>query len=307
MKKDSRIYVAGHTGLTGSAVVRELIRKGYENIVTVSSKELDLRNMIDTHWFMQDNKPEYVFNCAAHAGGILEAITCQGGMIYDNLMIQANIIDSCMWADVEKLLNLASSCIYPVSAKQPYTEEQLGDGKTDENWSYAIAKLAGVEMCRGYHKQYGCNFITAIPCNLYGVNDNFDPDKSHVIPALIRKFHEANGNTVEIWGDGKARREFLYVDDFAKAAVMLMEKYNYEDLYDGVINMGSGYDITIDELISEIRNIVSDCDYKYNTDKPKGIPSKLMDNTRIRNLGWEPETSLQEGIKNAYDFYRTFN
>lgn len=294
--------------MTGSAVVRELERKGYENIITESSKRIDLRDPIGTYWFMDDNKPEYVFNCAAHAGGILEAIICQGGMIYDNLMIQANIIDSCMKTSVKKLLNLASSCIYPISAKQPYTEEQLGDGKTDENWSYAIAKLAGVEMCRGYHKQYGCNFITAIPCNLYGVNDNFDPEKSHVIPALIRKCCEWEGlEDVGIWGDGKAMREFLYIDDFAQAAVMLMEKYNYDDLYEGVINMGSGFDISITELACEIRDIIDPSIIFAFVDGPKGIPSKLMDNSRIRNLGWEPKTSLAEGIKKSYVYYRTLS
>lgn len=299
MEKDSRIYVAGYTGLTGSAVVRELKRKGYTNIITGRP---ELRNQAYTDFWFFDNKIEYVFNCAAHAGGILEAITAQGAMIYDNIMIQSNIIEACRKFKIKKLMNLASSCIYPVDAEQPYTEEQLGDGKTDENWSYAIAKLAGIEMCRGYHKQYGCNFMTAIPCNLYGENDNFDPDKSHVIPALIRKFHEAD--MIEVWGDGKALREFLYVDDFARGVVMLMEDYNYEDLYDGVINMGSGYDLSIDELITFIREIVANKEYLYNIAKPKGIPSKLMDSSRMNYLGWYPEVDLFEGIVKAYEWYK---
>jgi len=258
MEKDSWIYVAGGTGLTGTA----------------------------------------------------EAIGKPAGMIYDNLMIQANIIHACYMNGVKKLLNLGSSCIYPLDGEQPYKEEQIGDGKTDENWSYAIAKIAAVEMCRAYYREYGCNFISAIPCNLYGPNDNFG-DNGHVIPMLIRKFHEAKahkGSVVKVWGDGTPRREFLYSDDFAECAVMLMEKYDFEDLCNGIVNIGCGEDVTINSLRETISDVVESYPFvKQEFDKPNGVPSKLMDSSRIRKLGWEPKTSLKEGIKKTYDHYRTLN
>lgn len=306
MKKDSRIYIAGSTGLTGSAVVRELKRKGYENLIT---DRVNLINPEQVAEFFSDELPDIVFNCAAHAGGIMEAIGKPAEMIYDNLMIQANIIDACNKHGVKKLLNLGSSCIYPVDAEQPYKEEQIGDGKTDENWSYAIAKIAAVEMCRAYYRQYGCNFISAIPCNLYGPNDNFG-DNGHVIPMLIRKFHESKhqkGSVVKVWGDGTPRREFLYSDDFADCVVMLMEKYNYEDLCNGIVNIGCGEDVTINSLRTIVSDVVENYSFvKQEFDKPNGVPSKLMDSSRIRELGWEPKISLQEGIEKTYAYYRTY-
>lgn len=303
MKKDSRIYVAGATGLTGSAVCRELERRGYQNII---KHRTDLTNPLYTENMFVYKKPEYVFNCAAHAGGIMEAISKPAEMIFDNLMIQANIIHYSYLNGVKKLLNLGSSCIYPIDAEQPYKEEQMGDGKTDENWSYAIAKIAALEMCRAYHRQYGCNFISAIPCNLYGPNDNFE-DNGHVIPMLIRKFHESKhlkGSVVKIWGDGKAWREFLYVDDFAECAVMLMEDCNYEDLCDGIVNIGPQDDVTINHLYEVIRSVVgTTCFVEHDLSKPNGVSSKLMDSSRIRDLGWGPNISLEAGIKQTYEHY----
>jgi len=262
----------------------------------------DLTNRYDTWNIFLKEQPEYVFGAAAHAGGIMEAITKPAEMLLDNLLIQSNITEACRAFDVKKFLNIGSSCIYPVDGEQPYREEQLGTGKTDENWSYAVAKLAGIELCRAYHKQYGCNFMTAIPCNMYGINDNFG-DNGHVIPMLIRKFHEEN--EVEIWGTGKALREFLYVDDFAECAVMLMEKYNYEDLYDGAINVGVGKEILMSYLPYEIREIVKpNTAMWFNEKKPTGVISKILDSSRILKLGWKPKTSLQEGIRKTYEWYK---
>jgi len=301
MKKDSKIYVAGHSGLVGSAIVRELKKKGYTNVVGYRA---DLTNRYDTWNIFLKEQPEYVFGAAAHAGGIMEAITKPAEMLLDNLLIQSNITEACRAFDVKKFLNIGSSCIYPVDGEQPYKEEQLGTGKTDENWSYAVAKLAGIELCRAYHKQYGCNFMTAIPCNMYGNNDNFG-DNGHVIPMLIRKFHEQDD--VEIWGAGNAEREFLYVDDFAECAVWLMETWDYEDLYDGVVNIGSGKSIMIYELAEIIdHNVcrVNAGSYDFNPDKPSGVKRKIMDSTIINHLGWKPKTSLQEGIRKTYEWYK---
>ena len=299
MKKDSKIYVAGHSGLVGSAIVRELKKKGYTNVVGYRA---DLTNRYDTWNIFLKEQPEYVFGAAAHAGGIMEAITKPAEMLLDNLLIQSNITEACRAFDVKKFLYIGSSCIYPVDGEQPYREEQLGTGKTDENWSYAVAKLAGIELCRAYHKQYGCNFMTAIPCNMYGNNDNFG-DNGHVIPMLIRKFHEEN--EVEIWGTGKALREFLYVDDFAECAVMLMEKYNYEDLYDGAINVGVGKEILMSYLPYEIREIVKpNTAMWFNEKKPTGVISKILDSSRILKLGWKPKTSLKRGIEKTYEFFK---
>jgi GDP-L-fucose synthase len=314
LDKNSRIYVAGHTGLVGSAVVRELERKGYRNIVT--QKGWDLRFQYETAQWLEDKFVEYIFNCAAHAGGISEAINKPAAMLYDNLMIQANIIDACKRYGVKKLLNIGSSCIYPVNGQQPYKEEQLGEGKTDENWSYAIAKLAGIEFCRACHRQFWSDFITAIPCNMYGPNDNFDLERSHVIPALIRKTIESGKRKdvdiwedVEVWGDPSPKREMLFVDDFAKAAVFLMEECEYEDLVNGVINVGSGIHHSIGDIVDIIRNTAFDVDrktvyYKYNPTKPTGIKSKLMDVSRINALGWKAETTLKEGIRKTYEWYK---
>jgi len=303
MNKDSRIYVAGHNGLAGSAIVRELERKGYENILTASSKEIDLREPWATGTLFR-KKPEYVFLAAAHAGGIKEAIDNPVEMLSDNLKIQNNVIEWSHKYNVKKLLFLGSSCIYPVDGKQPHKEEQLGTGKTDENWSYAIAKLAGIELCRAYHRQYGSNFIAAIPCNLYGPNDNFDLEKAHVIPALIRKCCEYEDH-IDIWGDGSVYREFLYVDDLAKACVFLMENCDYKDLYDGVINVGMGYDYLLNEVIGIIEQVTNyQGKRSYHIDAPKGIMSKLMDVSRINILGWKAETSLEEGLQKTYEWYK---
>lgn len=281
--------------------MRELQRKGYENLICY---RVDLTNRFQVWDLFLKEYPEYVFGAAAHAGGIMEAINKPAEMLIDNLFIQANLTDACKEFGVKKFLNIGSSCIYPVDGEQPYKEEQLGTGKTDENWSYAIAKLAGIELCRAYHKQYGCNFMTAIPCNLYGPNDNFG-ENGHVMPMLIRKFHEAKDEVI-VWGDGSTRREFLYSDDFAKCAIMLMEKHNHEDLYDGVVNIGIDFDWPVDQLVKIIRKIVNPNIvhiYMQGEDKPSGIPSKLMDSSRIMELGWKPETSLKEGIKKVYEWY----
>jgi GDP-L-fucose synthase len=298
MKKDSKIYVAGHSGLVGSAIVRELQRKGYTNVV---GYRVDLTNRMPTWELFSKELPEYVFNAAAHAGGIMEAITKPAEMLIDNLFIQAHLTEACKEFGVKKFLNIGSSCIYPVDGEQPYVEEQLGEGRTDENWSYAVAKLAGIELCRAYHRQYGCNFMTAIPCNMYGPNDNFS-DNGHVIPMLIRKQCEGNA---DLWGEGMARREFLYVDDFAECAVMMMEKYNYEDLYDGAINVGKGRDVRIMDLWEIIASITGICGGPVgNYEKPFGVSRKLMDSSRIRALGWEPKTSLDRGIRETYEWYK---
>ena len=243
----------------------------------------------------------------------MEAINKPAEMLLDNMLIQANLTEACKEFNVKKFLNIGSSCIYPVDGEQPYREEQLGTGKTDENWSYAVAKLAGIELCRSYYKQYGCNFMSAIPCNLYGPNDNFG-DNGHVIPMLIRKFSQYNGEPIEIWGDGRAFREFLYVDDFAECAVMLMESYGYSDLYDGVINIGHGKHVSIDMLMKTIGNIIlkNDYEYYYTSKKPFGVASKLMDISRWKELSkeyedsdeWQPKTSLQEGIKKTYSWFK---
>jgi len=237
----------------------------------------------------------------------MEAINKPAEMLIDNLFIQANLTEACKEFKVKKFLNIGSSCIYPVDGEQPYREEQLGTGKTDENWSYAVAKLAGIELCRAYHKQYGCNFMTVIPCNLYGINDNFG-DNGHVIPMLIRKIHDSR--TYQIWGDGSPKREFLYIDDFTECAVNLMENCEYDYLYDGVVNIGSQVEISIGDLAGLIYNtIYPDLNGLglYDYSKPSGVPSKLMDSSRIRDLGWKPKTSLQEGIKRTYAYYRTLS
>lgn len=304
MEKNSKIYVAGHTGLAGSSIMRELQRKGYNNIVTKTHAQLDLTINWDTKNFFAGTypKPEYVFLCAARVGGVLESITKPVDLLVDNIRIQTNVITACHQFGVKKLLNLGSSCIYPVDGEQPYKEEQLGHGRTDENWSYAVAKIASIELCRAYHRQYGCNFLSVIPCNIYGPGDNFDLNKAHVIPALIRKFHE-DEQPITIWGDGLPLREFLYIDDFAEASVMLMEKYDYNDLCEGVINIGSGYDIDIHQLALMIQDNVKQKVFIFDDTKPSGVPSKLMDSTRINKLGWKPKASLEDGIEQTYGWW----
>jgi len=297
----------------GSAIVRELERKGYKNLITFTSKEVDLTYPDDndrysfstTESVFGCERPEYVFLCAANVGGISKAINKPVDLLSDNLLIQTNVINACHEYGVKKLINFGSSCMYPVDGKQPYTEEQIGTGKTDENWSYAVAKLAGIELCRAYHRQYRSNFMSVIPCNLYGINDRFD-EYGHVIPSLIRKFHEQD--IVRVWGNPETKREFLFSDDLAKFCVQLMEDGDYESLYDGIINVGSGEEVTMLELVETIRGIVNNtaC-YSFEGKSHKsGVPSKLMDSAiAYFNFGWEAKTTLEDGIRGVYEWYRT--
>lgn len=301
MDKNSKIYVAGHRGLVGSAIVRNLESKGYKNIIYRTSKELDLTNQQDVNKFFDDEKPEYVFLAAAKVGGIHANNTYPADFIYENLMIQSNVIKASHDFNVKKLLFLGSTCIYPKMANQPIKEEYLLTGSLEEtNEAYAIAKIAGLEMCKFFKRQYGDNFISCMPTNLYGPNDNFDLKNSHVLPALIRKIHEAKVNkndTVEIWGTGKPLREFLYVDDMADACVFLMENYDGEEH----INIGTGQEISIKDLAELIKEIIGfQGELVFDDSMPDGTPRKLVDKSRINNLGWKHKRSLKEGIKLTY-------
>ncbi len=302
MDKLSKIYIAGHRGMVGSAIERRLRQDGYTNIITKVSKELDLRNQKAVNDFFEIEKPAYVFLAAAKVGGIVANNTYRADFIYENLMIEANIIHAAYVGKVEKLLYLGSSCIYPKLAPQPLKEEYLLTGLLEEtNQPYAIAKIAGIELCDGYRAQYGCNFISAMPTNLYGPNDNYDLEKSHVLPALLRKFITAKRNnlgSVELWGSGSPKREFLYVDEIAEACLFLINNYNDK----GLVNIGCGYDVTIKELALLIKGIVGyEGGLTFNTSKPDGTPQKLMDVTKINNLGWKSKISLEEGIKMVYN------
>lgn len=290
--------------MVGSAITRALKEKGFTNILTRSSKELDLRNQQDVELFMQQEKPDYVFLAAAKVGGIYANNTYPAEFLYDNLMIETNLIHAAYQSNVKKLLFLGSSCIYPKFATQPIKEDELLTGTLEPtNEAYAIAKITGIKLCEYYRKQYGCNFISAMPTNLYGVNDNFDLNNSHVLPALIRKFHEAKlagQEEVIMWGTGTPKREFLYVDDLAEACLFLMDNYS-----DGQhINVGTGEDLTILELANLIKNIVG---YKgritHDLSKPDGTPRKVMDVSKLNNLGWKASTSLESGIKKVYDWF----
>lgn len=301
MDKNSRIYVAGHKGLVGSAIVKNLIKKGYGNIITRPSNSLDLRSQESTRTFFEYNKPEYVFLAAAKVGGILDNSTYPADYIYDNLMIQNNVIDSSSKCGVQKLLFLGSSCIYPKFAEQPIKEEYLlSDYLEKSNEAYAIAKIAGLKMCEYFNKQYNKNFIACMPTNLYGPNDNFDLNSSHVIPALINKFVNAKDEVV-CWGDGSAMREFLYVDDMADACVFMMENYNEPQF----LNIGTGEDITIKtlvELIAELTNFKGNI--VWDTSKPNGTPRKVLDVSRINNLGWKAKTSLRDGLVKSIEWFK---
>lgn len=301
MEKQARIYVAGHRGMVGSAITRKLHAEGYENIITRTSSELDLRNQAAVADFFAEEKPDYVFLAAAKVGGILANNIYRADFLYDNLMIEANIIHSAYETGVKKLLFLGSSCIYPKLAPQPLKEEYLLSGFLEPtNEPYAIAKISGIKLCEAYRSQYGCNFISAMPTNLYGPNDNYDLQGSHVLPALIRKFHEAKINdlpSVEVWGTGSPRREFLHADDLADACFYLMQQYN-DELF---VNIGTGEDVTIRELAEMVKETVGfEGELRWNTEKPDGTPRKLMDVSRLHAMGWKHTTELKDGLERTY-------
>lgn len=302
MNKSDKIFVAGHRGLVGSAIVRKLEKDGYTNLVLRSSKELDLRKQDDVENFFSKERPDYVVLAAAKVGGIVANNTYRADFIYENLMIESNVIHQSYVTGVKKLLFLGSSCIYPKLAPQPLKEESLLSGFLEEtNEPYAIAKIAGIKLCESYRLQYGCDFISAMPTNLYGANDNYDLKNSHVIPALIRKMHEAKvagSKTVEVWGTGTPLREFLHVNDLADAAVFLLD--NYSGL--GFVNVGVGEDLSIKDLAALIRSIVGfEGEIVFDTTKPDGTPRKLMDTSKINNMGWKAKISLKEGLKRVYE------
>ena len=302
MEEQAKIYIAGHRGMVGSAIERRLRENGYTNIVTKTSTELDLRNQQAVNDFFNTEKPNYVFLAAAKVGGIVANNTYRADFIYENLMIEANIIHASYINKVDKLLYLGSSCIYPKLAPQPLKEEYLLSGYLEQtNQPYAVAKIAGIELCDGYRAQYGCNFISAMPTNLYGPNDNYDLQKSHVLPALLRKCITAKRKTlssIEIWGSGSPKREFLYVDEVADACLFLMNSFNEG----GLVNIGCGYDITIKELAILVKEVVGfEGDLVFDATKPDGTPQKLLDVTKINQLGWTSKITLEQGIKMVYE------
>lgn len=308
MKKDSKIYIAGHRGMVGSAILRKLENEGYSNLIYATSAELDLRNQVKVTAFFKQHQPEFVFLAAAKVGGIKANNDFKAEFLHDNLAIQNNVIHAAYEFKVKKLLFLGSSCIYPKLAPQPLKEEYLLTGSLeDTNDAYAIAKIAGIKLCEAYRKQYNCNFISAMPTNLYGPNDNYALQTSHVLPALIRKFHEAKErgiNSVELWGTGTPKREFLHVDDLAEACLFLMLNYNKKEF----VNVGWGSDISIKELGSLIRDIVGyKGDIHYNTDQPDGTPQKLLDVDRINALGWKANITLKEGLRLVYENFKQEN
>lgn len=302
MEKNSKIYIAGHRGMVGSAIYRKLQKEGYNNILTRSSGELDLRIQSNVEEFFKQEKPEYVFLAAAKVGGIVANNTYRADFLYENLQIQNNIIHSSYLNDVKKLMFLGSSCIYPKLAPQPLKEDYLLTGLLEPtNEPYAIAKIAGIKMCDAYRSQYGCNYISVMPTNLYGYNDNYHPQNSHVLPALIRRFHEAKINNlheVTIWGTGTPKREFLFADDLAEACYYLMQNYNEE----GLVNIGTGEDISIKDLALMIKGVIGyDGEINFDTSKPDGTPRKLMDVSKLHNKGWHHKVELRDGIKLAYE------
>ncbi|MCR4715383.1 MAG: GDP-L-fucose synthase [Treponemataceae bacterium] len=313
MNKDSRIYVAGHRGLVGSAIVRNLKSKGYTNIITRTHSELDLQKQADVNAFFSQEKPEYVFLAAAHVGGIGANSTYPADFIYQNMMIGFNIVEGSRQNNVKKLMNLGSTCIYPKMAPQPIQEESLLTGPLEPtNDAYALAKISVIKLCTAYNKQYGTDFLSVMPTNLYGIGDNYELFGSHVLPALIRKFHEAKvsgKDEVDLWGDGSPLREFLFSDDLAEAVVYLMENCHATDLRTPTgdfVNVGSGKELTIKELAETVKSIVYDdtsgreCNIRWDSSKPNGTPRKLCDITRLINLGWKPKTSLEDGIRISY-------
>lgn len=308
MEKTAKIYVAGHRGLVGSAIMRSLQRQGYDNVIVRSHAEMDLRNQAEVNRFFDQEKPEYVLLAAAKVGGIWANSQAPADFCYDNLMISANVVHAAYEHKVKKLLFLGSSCIYPKLAPQPIKEEYLLTGALEPtNEGYALAKISGMQLCKFYRRQYGCDFISAMPTNLYGINDNFDLNSSHVLPAMIRKFHEAkmeNKPEVVLWGTGKVLREFLYVDDLADALVHLMNHYSAESH----VNIGTGEDLSIHDLALIVKETVG---YQgkivYDSSKPDGTPRKLLDVSLLHSTGWHHKTSLQEGIKTVYQWYQEQN
>jgi GDP-L-fucose synthase len=304
MLPDSRIFVAGHAGLVGSAIVRRLKAAGFNNLLTATRQQLDLRDQAAVNYWFRANRPEYVFLVAGTVGGILANSTRPAEFIYDNMMIHATVVHSAHLFGVKKLLYLGSSCIYPRECKQPITEDMLLSGPLEPtNEPYAVAKIAGIKLCQGYRRQYGNDFISAMPTNLYGPNDNFDLTSSHVLPALIRRFHDAKeeGRTqVTVWGSGTPRREFLHVDDLADACVFLMEHYSGLEH----INVGTGVDLSIRELAELVRDIVHpSAEIVFDTTKPDGMPRKLLDVSRLHTLGWRHRIELPEGVRSAYEWF----
>ncbi len=301
MNKDAKIYIAGHRGMVGSALKRRLQKEGYSNFIERTSSELDLRNQQQVEAFFNEQKPDFVYLAAAKVGGIHANNVYRGEFIYDNLMIQNNVIHSSYVSGVKKLLFLGSSCIYPKLAEQPLKEDYLLTGLLEPtNEPYAIAKIAGIKLCDAYRDQYGCNFISVMPTNLFGPNDNYDLNNSHVLPALIRKFHEAKKNhtpEVVMWGTGSPKREFLHVDDLADACVFLMDSYNEK----GLVNIGTGKDISIFELATLIKEVVGfQGEIVKDTTKPDGTPRKLMNVDKLKNIGWKYNIELKEGIELVY-------
>lgn len=308
MNQQSKIYIAGHRGMVGSAIERNLRSKGFNNIIVRTSKELDLRNQQAVNVFFETEQPDIVILAAAKVGGIVANNTYRADFIYENLMIEANVIHAAYVHKVEKLLFLGSSCIYPKMAPQPLKEEYLLSGYLEEtNQPYAIAKIAGIELCNSYRRQYGCNFISAMPTNLYGPNDNYDLNNSHVLPALLRKFITAKNNhaaSVELWGTGTPKREFLHVDDLAEACFFLLEHYNEE----GLVNVGVGNDVSILELAQLVQKVVGfEGTIELNTSKPDGTPRKLMGVAKINAMGWKAAIGLEEGITNVYEAIKDNN
>jgi len=305
MEKSSKIFVAGHRGMVGSAIVRKLTAEGYANFVLKTSSELDLRNQLAVENFFASEKPEYVFLAAAKVGGILANNTYRADFLYENLMIESNVIHQSYVHGVKKLLFLGSSCIYPKLAPQPLKEDSLLSGYLEQtNEPYAIAKIAGIKLCENYRLQYGCNFISAMPTNLYGENDNFDLKASHVLPALLRKFHEAKQEgkaDVEVWGSGIPRREFMHVDDLADACFFLINNYNETSF----VNVGVGTDVTIKELAELIKSIVGfNGEIKWDSSKPDGTPRKLMDISKLSSMSWRARIQLTDGVTSVYNSYK---
>jgi GDP-L-fucose synthase len=306
MNRADKIYVAGHRGMVGSAIVRKLEQQGFFNLVVKTSTELDLRNQQAVNDFFEEEKPSYVFLAAAKVGGIQANNIYRADFLYDNLMIEANIIHASHVNKVDKLLFLGSSCIYPKMAPQPLKEEYLlTDTLEYTNEPYAIAKIAGIKMCENYRKQYGCNFISAMPTNLYGPNDNYDLNNSHVLPALLRKFHVAkqeNAESVEVWGSGSPKREFLHVDDLAEACFVLMQEYEGEEWF----NIGTGEDISIKDLALTIKDVVGFTgELRFDASKPDGTPRKLMDVSKLHSVGWKHKIELKQGIEAVYKEVKT--